>query len=139
MFREMLDMKTLPRSQAHGFILVTVLFLIAVLTVMVVVMSTTTSVQHLTTSYSLQEAQAFAAARSGLDYGVQRAVSANVCTNGAISLPGISFNVTISCSSAAVNEAGTVSTVYQFSSTASTGTFGNVGYVTRTVRASVTI
>jgi len=135
----MLQMNTLPRSQARGFILITVLFLIAVLAVMAVVMSSTSSVQHLTTSYSLQEAQAFAAARSGLDYGIQRAVSASVCTNGGISLPGINFNVTISCSSTAVNEAGTVSTVYQFSSTASTGSLGNVGYVTRTVRASVTI
>ena len=132
-------MNTLPKSQSRGFILITVLFLIAVLAVIAVVMSTTTSVQHISTSYSLQEARAFAAARSGLDYGIQRAVSANVCTNGSVSLPGINFNVTISCSSASVNEAGTLSTVYQFSSTASTGSFGNVGYVTRTVRASVTI
>jgi MSHA biogenesis protein MshP len=104
---------------------------------MVVVMSSTTSVQNLTTTYSLQQARAYVAASSGLDYGIQRAVSANACTNGGVTLPGISFTITVSCSPTVVNEAGISSTVYQITSTASTGTFGNVGYVTRTVRATV--
>ncbi len=130
-------MKTLPRQQAHGFILITVLFLIAVLAVMAVVMSSTTSVQNINTTYSLQQARAFAAARSGLDYGIERAVSANACASSSVTLPGINFNVTVSCSATVVNEAGISSTVYQIASTASTGTFGNVGYVTRTVRATV--
>lgn len=131
-------MKAFPKKQARGFILITVLFLITVLALMAVVMSSTTSVQNLTTMYSLQQARAFAAARSGLEYGVQRAVSANVCTNGGVTLPGINFTVTLSCSSVAgINEAGNLSTVYQITSTASTSTLGNVGYVTRTVRSSV--
>ena len=131
-------MRTLPRQQARGFILITVLFLIAVLAVMAVVMSSTTSVQNINTTYSLQQARAFAAARSGLGYGIQRAVSANACTSSSgVTLPGVSFNVTVSCSATVVNEAGISSTVYQIASTASTGTFGNVGYVTRTVRATV--
>lgn len=129
------------RQQSRGFILITVLFLIAVLAVMAVVMSSTTSVQNLTTMYSLQQARAFAAARSGLEYGIQRAAvpsGGGVCTNGAIVLPGINFTVTLSCSSVAgINEAGNFSTVYQITSTASTGTFGSVGYVTRTVRSTV--
>lgn len=130
-------MKTFPKKQAAGFILITVLFLITVLALMAVVMSSTTSVQNLTTMYSLQQARAYAAAKGGLEYGIQRAVSASACTNSGVTLPGISFNVNVSCSSAAVNEAGTITTVYQISSTATTGTLGTVGYVTRTVRASV--
>ena len=131
------DMRELPRQHAQGFILITVLFLIAVLAVMAVVMSSTTSVQNLTTNYSLQQARAYAAARSGLDYGIQRAVSANACTNGGVTLPGTNFNVTLNCSSTSVNDAGTTSTVYQISSTASTGTLGSTGYVTRTMRSTV--
>lgn len=128
------------RHSSRGFILITVLFLIAVIAVMVVTMSTTTSVQNLTTTYSLQQARAYAAARSGLDYAIQRAVSVGECLAGpaALTLPGIYFTVNTNCTSTAgINEAGNISTVYQIVSTATTGTFGSVGYVTRIVRASV--
>jgi MSHA biogenesis protein MshP len=127
-----------PQPRPRGFILITVLFLIAVLAVMAVVMSSTASVQSLTSMYSLQQARAFAAAQSGLEYGVQRAVSADTCTNSGITLPGVNFTVTVTCTSVGgINEAGEISTVYALSATASTGTFGNVGYVTRTMRAVV--
>lgn len=131
-------MKTIDTNRSNGFILVTVLFLIAVVAVMAVVMSTTSSVQNLTTVYSLQQARAYFAAKSGLEYGIDRAVNAAVCTNSAITLPGISFNVNISCASVGgINEAGNISTVYTLSSTATAGTLGEIGYVTRTVRTTV--
>ena len=136
----MLPMKTMRRQQSRGFILITVLFLISVLAVMAVVMSSTSSVQNFTTLYSLQQARAYAAAKSGLEYAVQRALDAAECLAGpsAVNLPGINFNVATSCTSVpGINEAGNITTVYQISSTATTGTFGNVGYVTRTVRAMV--
>ncbi len=139
MRHEMLPMKTMRRQQSCGFILITVLFLISVLAVMAVVMSSTSSVQNFTTLYSLQQARAYAAAKSGLEYAVQRALDAAECLAGpsAVNLPGINFNVTTSCTSVpGINEAG-ITTVYQISSTATTGTFGNVGYVTRTLRAMV--
>ena len=131
-------MSYMSKKQSGGFILITVLFLVAVLATMAVVMSSTTSVQNLTTMYSLQQARAYAAAKSGLEYGVQRAVSATTCTNSGITLPGINFTVTVSCTSVAgINESGVLSTVYTINSTATTGTLGNVGYVTRTVRSVV--
>jgi MSHA biogenesis protein MshP len=125
-------------NNARGFMLVTVLFLITVVAVLVAVMSTTVGVQHISSAYSLQQVRAFAAAAAGLDYGVQRATSAGVCTNGGVTLPGISFNVTVSCvSTPGIDEAGNLTTVYQLSSTASTGVLGDVGYVTRAVRSTV--
>lgn len=134
-------MNSIPGHKPHGFILITVLFLIAVLAVMAVTMSSTTSVQNLTTVYSLEQARGYVAAKSGLEYAIQRAVDAGECLAGpsTVIFPGIDFNVTTSCTSTVVNESGTNSTVYQISSTATTGTFGNVGYVTRTVRSMVTI
>lgn len=123
---------------ARGFMLVSVLFLITVVAVVVAVMSTTVGVQHVSGVYSLQQVRAFAAAAAGLDYGVQRATSAGVCTNGGVALPGVGFTVTVSCSSTpGIDEAGNITTVYQLSSTASTGAFGTTGFVTRTLRASV--
>ena len=134
-------MKNISQQHAQGFILVTVLFLVAVLAVMAVVMSTTSGVQNLTSVYSLQQARAYFAARSGLEYGIQRATvpaGGGVCTNGGITLPGIDFNVTIGCISTNEDEADVPSfDVYKISATATTGALGDVGYVTRTVRAVV--
>lgn len=125
-------------NRARGFMLVSVLFLITVIAVVVAVMSSTVGVQHVSSVYSLQQVRAYAAAASGLDYGIERATGAGVCTNGGITLPGISFSVTVSCTSTpGIDEAGNITTVYQISSTASTGTFGSTGFVTRTLRASV--
>ncbi len=134
------QMKSRPvcPSGSRGFILVTVLFLIAVIAIIAVSMSTTSSVQNFTTVYSLQQARAFFAAKSGLDYGIDRAVTANVCTNATISLPGVNFNVVVNCASEpGINEAGNISTVFNLSATASTGSLGDPGFVTRTVRSSV--
>ncbi|MDT8281181.1 MAG: hypothetical protein RQ982_00050 [Gammaproteobacteria bacterium] len=131
---------SMQKQQSRGFILITVLFLITVLAVMAVVMSSTTAVQNYTTLYSLQQARGFAAAKSGLEYAVQRAISAAECLAGpsAVTFPGIDFTISTSCTSApGINEAGNITTVYHISSTALTGTFGNVGYVTRTLRVSV--
>jgi len=129
------------KKQSDGFILITVLFLISVIAVMAVTMSSTSSVQNFTTLYSLEQARGFAAAKSGLEYGIQRATippGAGVCTNSGITFPGINFTVTISCTSVSgINEAGNMSEVYEISSRAETGTFGNVGYVVRTARATV--
>lgn len=60
-----------------------------------------------------------------------------------VSLGGLSWSniAKASCSpyagGATFNEAGTITTVYQISSTATVGSFGNVSCVTRTVRAMV--
>jgi len=133
-------MNSMHKQQASGFILITVLFLITVLASMAVVLSSTTSVQNITTVYSLQQARGFVAAKSGLEYAIQRALSAAECLAGpsAVALPGIDFTVSTNCTSVpGINEAGNITTVYQISATATTGTFGNVGYVTRTIRAQV--
>lgn len=125
-------------SNNDGFILVTVLFLISVIAIIAITMSTTSSVQNFTNVYSLQQKRAYFAAKSGLEYGIERVISAGTCTNAAISLPGVNFSVTVSCTSVpGINEAGVISAVYDLSATANTGTLGEIGFVTRTVRTSL--
>lgn len=126
-------------NQNHsGFILISILFLVAVLAVIVVVMSSTSTVQHFTNVYSIQASRAYFAARSGLEYAVDRATTAGVCTNGNIALTGIAFTVNVSCvATAGINEAGTITTVFTINSTATSGTLGNINFVTRTVRATI--
>lgn len=122
----------------RGFILISVLFLVVVLAAIALVMSSTTGVQQFTNVYSIQASRAYFAARSGLEYAIDRATSAGACTNGNIALAGINFTINVSCASTAgIDEAGNLSTVYTITSTASTGTLGNVDFVTRTVRTTI--
>jgi MSHA biogenesis protein MshP len=126
------------RKPTEGFILISVLFLIAVLAVIAVVMASTSAVQHFTNVYSVQAARAYFAARSGLEYAIDRAATAGVCTNGNVALTGINFTVNVSCAAVAgINEAGTVTTVYTINSTATSGTLGSINFVTRSVRATI--
>ena len=126
------------KHKHHGFILISILFLIAVLAVIAVVMSSTSTVQHFTNVYSIQASRGYFAARSGLEYAIDRAASAGVCTNGTVVLAGIAFTVNVSCASTpGINEAGNITTVFIISSTATSGTLGNINFVTRTVRATI--
>lgn len=121
-----------------GFILVSVLFLVVVLGAIALVMSSTTGVQQFTNVYSIQASRAYFAARSGLEYAIDRATSAGACTNGNVAMAGINFTVNVSCTSTAgIDEAGNITTVFTINSTATSGTLGNINFVTRTVRATV--
>ncbi len=125
-------------NKNKGFILVSVLFLVVVLGAIAVVMSSTTGVQQFTNVYSIQAARAYFAARSGLEYAIDRATTAGACTNGNVALAGINFTVNVSCASTAgIDEAGNLSTVFIITSTASTGSLGSVNFVTRTVRTTI--
>jgi len=126
------------KHKHHGFILISILFLVAVLAVIAVVMSSTSTVQHFTNVYSIQASRAYFAARSGLEYAIDRAASAGVCTNGNVALAGIAFTVNVSCASTpGINEAGNITTVFTINSTATSGTLGNINFVTRSVRATI--
>ena len=125
-------------NKDKGFILVSVLFLVVVLGAIALVMSSTTGVQQFTNVYSIQASRAYFAARSGLEYAIDRATTAGACTNGNVALAGIDFTVNVSCASTAgIDEAGNITTVFTINSTATTGTLGNINYVTRTVRATI--
>ena len=126
------------KHKHHGFILISILFLVAVLAVIAVVMSSTSTVQHFTNVYSIQASRAYFAARSGLEYAIDRAVTAGACTSGTVVLTGIAFTINVSCAATVgINEAGNTTTVFTISSTATSGTLGNINFVTRTVRATI--
>ncbi len=127
-----------PHQNHSGFILISILFLIAVLAVIALVMSSTSTVQHFTNVYSIQASRAYFAARSGLEYATDRAVTAGACTNGIIAMAGIDFTVNVSCvATAGINEAGNITTVFTINSTATSGTLGSINFVTRSVRATI--
>lgn len=134
---------SLPRHQ-YGFSLVSALFLMVVLAALGAYMVSLSGTQHFTTMHALQGAKAYHAARSGIEWGITSAVAAGSCpaTTTLNTLGGglSGFEVTVSCSSNSYTEKGNTFNVYTIQATGQTitPTFGNPGYASRRMTATIT-
>lgn len=128
---------------ARGFTLVSLVFLLVILAFLGVIILTLSGTQHYTTLMSLRGAQAYHASRSGIEWGVHRAIEQSSCVgsdNFNLTGPGFDgvFTVTVTCSSSAHTEAPSSYTVYTIESFAFSGTYGDRDYVSRRIRVVVT-
>lgn len=136
-----------PRSvrRQSGFSAIIAIVLIVVLALLGAYAATTVGVQSLSTTLSGGSMQAWFAARAGVDRAVASVLGGAGCggvpgtplalTGG--SLDGFTIT-TLACSAESVQEGPDTYNVYQITSTASRGTPGQVGFVSRTIRVSVT-
>jgi MSHA biogenesis protein MshP len=119
--------ESMIRRQA-GFGLVAAMFLIIVVALVIAAMSRLSSAQHGTNSLAIQQARAYQAARSGLDWGITQAINAGNCAAGNPSLAGgnlSDFAVVVACTSSGyTNEQGTAITIFRFTATAQNGAPG---------------
>ena len=130
------------RQQA-GFSLVTAVFLLVAIAALVVYMTSIRVVQQTTLVYGVQGARAMQAARSGIEWGIQRAMVGGSCaastsfTPPAASLSG--FNLEVRCQSSTHTEGPVAAsiTVYRLTAIASTGSYGTLDYVQRRIEATV--
>lgn len=122
-----------------GFTLIQAIFALVVLSLLGIAMMRLIGSQSATSAMAVQQARAYQAARSGLEWGAARvaAVPPADC-NG--SFPVDSFNVTVGCSSESFTEgtSGTY-TVYRINSEAVYGAFGSPDHVVRRVQMKVAI
>ncbi len=124
-----------------GFTLLTALFLLVVVALLSVYMINFSGVQHSTLVYGVQGARAMQGARSGLEWGINRAFNTGVCpadsfsTNGAGSLD--TFSINVSCAFSDHTESGVTIRTFRLTSSASIGTFGSLDYVFRNLQATV--
>ncbi|MDO9372201.1 MAG: pilus assembly PilX N-terminal domain-containing protein [Gammaproteobacteria bacterium] len=138
-----------------GFTLISAIFLLVVLAALGVYMVTISGVQQATTSHAVIAARTYYAAKSGLEWAINRAVNTpagsavpllSPCTNSTstftdASLPDI--NITITCSYSRHREGGTpgggnnIFNVLVLTSTAEYGAFGNPDYASRRLEATV--
>ncbi len=137
-------MKGLTRyhNQA-GFTLVQAIFAVVVLSLLALAMMRLIGVQSATSVMAVQQARAYQAARSGLDWGAARASAAVAAgtaddseCNG--NFDADDFTVTVSCTSQSFTE-GTTGPykIYRLSASAVYGTIGSVDYVKRTAEVKV--
>lgn len=132
------------RTRARGFALVPALFLMIVLGLLAVVGVRVGVGQQQTVTMSLMQARALAAARAGVEWGAYQArspvgscVGSTTLTLTEAALNGFTVVVTCAASSFA-SGAGVTSHAYAIVATATTGSYGQPGYVRRVMSATFT-
>lgn len=122
----------------RGITLIGAIFILVVLAALGAFMVKLVGVQNRTVVLALQSAQAYQAARGGIEWEISRAL-AGACDPGGTSLPGPleGFNVVVGCTPSAVSEGGVPYTVYRISAEASRGSFGQLDYVRRRLEVTV--
>ena len=136
-------------QKQKGFSAIIAVVLIVLFALLGTYMATLSSIGSLNTTQSLGSMQAWFAARSGLDWAVYDAIQNNGASlncgaagpNFTLSGGGTNnFDVQVTCTTTSFTEAGicTPCITYGLTVVADRGSQGEITYVSRTLRASVT-
>jgi MSHA biogenesis protein MshP len=125
------------RYAHRGFAAIAAIFLVVGLASLGAFMLTFSNTQQLTSAQDVQGTRAYWAARAGLEWGISSANASSACPTPPPSLTVDVFNVALTCALTSFAEAGVTINVIQLRSVASSGTVGSVGYVERSVSASM--
>lgn len=135
-----------PKSgnRQAGFSAITAVVLIVLFALLGAYMATVTGVQSLTTTLSSRADQAWFAANSGAEWAIRDVLVNGNCAGAdgaSLNISGGSgpdFSVDISCDAVSVTEGPDTYNIYQLLASADSGSVGEIGHVSRTVRVSVT-
>ncbi len=128
-------------AAVRGFALIPALFLIVVLGALAVVAVRVGTGQQQAVIMSLEEARALAAAQAGIEWGAYQSLSGNCPASTTLSLTEASLNgftVIVTCAATSFANGAATGNSYVLKSTASTGTYGQPGYVRRVVSGTYT-
>ncbi|HEY0818971.1 MAG TPA: hypothetical protein VGD46_09350 [Rhizobacter sp.] len=126
----------------RGFAMVSAIFLMVVLALLGALMVSMSNSQQIAATRDTLGSRAYYAARAGIEWGAYRALQNNACPFTA-ALPNATsttgFSVQVTCSTSGPHtEAGTSYSVFQITSTASTGTLGQHDHAERQLQAVLT-
>jgi len=128
-------------SVQRGFAAIAAIFLVVVLAALGGFMLTFSNAQQLTSAQDVQGSRAYWAARAGLEWAVVAIPAVpGLCASpvAAPPTPIDGFTIVINCTSQAYIEAGATVTIFQFTSVASSGgAVGSVGYIERSLSATM--
>lgn len=128
------------RPLQRGFAAIAAVFLLVVLAALGAFMLTFSNTQQLTSAQDVQGSRAYWAARSGLEWGVASVLANPAACPAAVPLVVAGFNVAVNCVRQVYNEAGRSVVVFELQAVAAAGgAVGSVGYIERSVSASVEI
>jgi MSHA biogenesis protein MshP len=120
----------------RGFALIPALFLIVVLGALGLAAIRVGIGQQQAVTMSLQEARALAAAQAGIEWGAFQAVSGSCAASTTLNLTEAALNgfaVLVTCSAATFANGAATNSSYVLKSAATTGIYGQPGYVHRVV------
>jgi MSHA biogenesis protein MshP len=131
-----------PANPAQqGFALIPALFLIVVLGALALVAVRVGSGQQQTVIMALQETRALSAAQAGIEWGAYQSENGSCAASTTLSLNEAALNgftVMVTCAATTFTNGTAISTSYVLKSTATTGTYGQPGYVHRAVSGTYT-
>jgi len=125
----------------RGFALVPALFLIVVLAALGAAAIRIGNGEQQTVTMALQQVRALAAARAGVEWGAYRALNGSCVASTTLNLSEAALNgfaVAVSCTDTAFANGAATSHAYLINASASSGTYGQPGYVRRVVSATFT-
>ena len=130
-----------PCPSGRGFALIPALFLIVVLGALGVIAIRVGTSQQQAVTMALQEARALAAAQAGIEWGAYQSVNGSCAASTTLALSEAALNgftVVVSCTATTFANGAATSSSYVLKSTATTGTYGQAGYVHRAVSGTYT-
>ncbi|HUO95267.1 MAG TPA: hypothetical protein VMT92_03465 [Steroidobacteraceae bacterium] len=130
-----------PITGARGFALIPALFVLIVLGLLAVIGVKVGVGQQQTVTMSLLEARALAAARAGIEWGAYRALNGSCAATTTLALGEGALNgysVVVTCVATPFANGAATSHSYSIAATATTGTYGQPGYVRRVMSGTYT-
>jgi MSHA biogenesis protein MshP len=127
--------------QMSGFALIPALFLIVVLGVLAVVAIRVGTGQQQAVTMSLLQARALSAAQTGVEWGAYKALNGSCVASTTLTLTEAAlngFSVIVTCSAVTFSTGAATNTSYVLNSAATTGLYGQPGYVHRVVSGTYT-
>jgi MSHA biogenesis protein MshP len=136
------------KIQQSGFTLITAIFLLVVVALLSSYIVTLRSVQQATLVYGVQGTRAMQAARAGIEWGIYKALppetagKTSECSDITEDFKGSgaieNFRINVTCIGSPGHFEGSVEiTTYRLTSTAETGTYGTLDYVSRRLQATI--
>jgi MSHA biogenesis protein MshP len=125
----------------RGFALIPALFLIVVLGALAVVAIRVGTGQQQAVTMALEEARALAAAQAGIEWGAYQVQSGGCAASTTLNLTEAALNgftVIVTCTATQFANGTATSSSYVLKSSATTGTYGQPGYVHRAVSGTYT-
>lgn len=123
----------------RGFAAIAAIFLVVILAALGGFMLTFSNSQQLTSAQDVQGSRAYWAALAGLEWGVASLPSGSTAcwANQSFVVDGFTVNVTCSTPATSYTDGTATVRIFQLTSVASTGGVGTLGFVERSVSASL--
>ena len=125
-----------------GFSIVMAIFILVVLSLLGGYMVKLSGVQHATSTYAIQGARAYQAARAGVEWAIARISAGGVCSDITAASPMSfadinNFSVSLACTSQSYSEGIENPIVYKITALSEFGVYNGANYISRNIEVSI--